>query len=181
MTKLRRITLGLALGALVAGAAGASRVPEESRKRAARTERWQASLEAAAAAAAVGRASEAESLYREVLEQAASPDGSAMRTAQAADGLADLYRTQGRMAQAAPLYVEAVALWERLLGASQPRLAVTLHNLGVVYTALEDWDAAQRTLDRALAIWEASLGADSVEAGNTRRARDTLLGRLAAL
>ncbi len=54
---------------------------------------------------------------------------------------------------------------------------MTLHNLGVAYSELGDLEAAERVFDRALAIWESSLGADSAEAANTRRAREAARAR----
>ncbi len=65
-------------------------------------------------------------------------------------------------------YRRAASLWVELLGARQPRLAVTLHNLGA--TLLDDGQIAEaRTmLERALAIWSAS-PSSTAEAENTRR------------
>jgi hypothetical protein len=61
-------------------------------------------------------------------------------------------------------------MWVKLLGENQPRLATTLHNLGTVYIESGRPADAEPHLSRALAIWESTLGPDSPEAANTRRA-----------
>lgn len=120
------------------------------------------------------RLDEAETFFREALERAADLNEPNLLLARAVDGLADLHRLRGRHAEAETLYLRSVAMWERLLGERQPRLATSLHNLGVVLIEQDKTEPAERTLTRALAIWEATLGADSPEARNTRRALRSL-------
>ena len=92
-------------------------------------------------------------LYRSILDEAASLDENGMLVARAADGLADVYRGRRRFDLAAPLYERSLHLWRILLGAHQPRTAVTLHNLGVCYVQLERWDLAERVLRESLGLW----------------------------
>lgn len=127
-------------------------------------------LDAAAAALDGGRADEAAALYRGALDAARSLGSADLLVARAADGLADVHRLAGRFGDAEPLYVEAARLLERSLGPAQPRLATTLHNLGVTRWRDGRPAAALPVLRRALSIWEAALGPDSAEARNTRRA-----------
>jgi Tfp pilus assembly protein PilF len=134
-----------------------------------------ADLDAGTAALEAGDLRAAEPAFRAALEQARRAAGADLLVARAADGLADVHRESGRHAEAEPLYVEAAALWERALGADQPRLATTLHNLGVTRLHAGRAEDAGGPLRRALGIWERTLGPGSPEAAATRAA----LARLA--
>ena len=115
---------------------------------------WRGRLESAAQAQARGDDDRAIDLYGSILSEAESRrEEAGLLVARAVDGLADVYREQHRFDLAAPLYERSVEAWTRLLGASQPRRAVTLHNLGVCYVELADWAAAERVLREALAVW----------------------------
>ena len=116
------------------------------------------------------RFDQAETLYRQVLDEVDSLASRSIQLARATDGLADVLRESGRLEEAEPLYVRAVGLWEVLLGPRQPRLAVSLHNLGVVRLELGRPAQAAPSLERALDIWSESYGPESVQARNTRRA-----------
>lgn len=153
-------------------------LPRASRSRAARMDLWRTQLAEAERAVAEGREREAEALYREVIEQAAGTRDPGLLAARALDGLADLCRREDRLDEARELYSRSAGMWERLLGPRQPRLAVTLHNLGVVETARGEYVAADEHLLRALSIWEEAYGADSAQAENTRRARRRLQRRM---
>jgi len=116
------------------------------------------------------RLDDAERRYREVIEQAAGAADEGLPVARAIDGLADLCRDRGRLSEAALLYERSAAMWERLLGPGQPRLAVTQHNLGAVYLSMGKLQQAEERFLGALAIWEEVYGRDSPQAENSRRA-----------
>jgi tetratricopeptide (TPR) repeat protein len=97
-----------------------------------------------------------------------------MMLARAVDGLADVYQHTERYVEAEQLYRESVSLWKRLLGDGQPRVGISLYNLGLTYVALDRPDDARRTLTRALDVFEASLGRESGYAVDTRRALERL-------
>lgn len=175
MMPIRWVSLLACLLALQNVSAG---FPRASQPRAVRTDAWRTKIAAAEKAAEQDREEEAETLYREVLDQSAELDDSGLLVARAVDGLADLCRRQERLAEARDLYLRSAGMWERLLGPRQPRLAVTLHNLGLVETARGDHAAAEAHLLRALAIWEESFGADSAQAENTRRAQRRVRQRI---
>jgi len=160
----------LALACLLAAQAVFADLPRASRPRAARMDLWRAQIVEAERAVAEGRQREAEGLYRGVIEQAREVEDPGLLAARAVDGLADLCRREDRLEEARELYERSLAMWERLLGPRQPRLAVTLHNLGVVETQRGEYAAADAHLLRALSIWEEAYGADSDQAENTRRA-----------
>jgi len=116
------------------------------------------------------RFDDAELLYRGVIEQAARAEDEGLPVARAVDGLADICRDRGRLPEAASLYERSAAMWARLLGPNQPRLAVTQHNLGAVYLSMGERRQAEERFLRALAIWEEVYGKDSPQAENSRRA-----------
>jgi tetratricopeptide (TPR) repeat protein len=174
----RWLSLVLCLFAVQTAAAA---MPKASQPRAALMESWRTKIAAAERAAESQRDAEAERLYREVLDESGASDEVGLLAARAVDGLADLCRKQERLEEARELYLRAAGLWESLLGPGQPRLAVTLHNLGVVETARGEFIAAKGHLQRALEIWELSYGAESEQARNTRRAQRLLQRRSADL
>ena len=140
----------------------------ESRKE--RTERLRAELRAAEQAADDSDGSEADNRYRNVIDELEGSGQLDLLLARAVDGLADIERRRGRLPEAEQLYLRSSVLWEELLGPDQPRLAITLHNLGMLYVEQARDREAEEFLGRALEIWEARYGADSAQARNTRRA-----------
>ena len=171
----RQIAVGLAIHlslvvALAAFQVHAGEYPSWSQERAALLDDWRARLDAAEELSRQKQTEQAEALYRDLLDEAARRESEGLLVARAADGLADIYRIEGRSAEAAELYRRAAEMWERLLGPRQPRLAVTLHNLGTVCLKLGESTEAEQHLNRALAIWEESYGIDSPQAENSRRA-----------
>jgi tetratricopeptide (TPR) repeat protein len=150
--------------------AWAGELPSRARAHDERIDRWRSLVDQAEQARGEGRLDEAETLYQRVLEEAGEPERPSLLLARAVDGLADLCRAEQRLDEAETLYLRAATMWEPLLGADQPRLATTLHNLGLVYLELGKLDEAEPALRRALAIWEATLGAESEQARLSRRA-----------
>jgi len=63
-----------------------------------------------------------------------------------------------REEEALKIHLEALAIREATLGPEHPDVAVSLNNLGVIYTQAERYDEAIAVLDRARAIWLRALG-----------------------
>jgi Tfp pilus assembly protein PilF len=126
---------------------------------------WRTKLASASESLAAGDDERAGELYRSVLEESRIRGENGILVARAADGLADLHRARHRFELAVPLYERSAAMWTRLLGDSQPRRAVTLHNLGICYVELADWPAAEEVLLQALSVWR--------EHGEPQRMRET--------
>jgi tetratricopeptide (TPR) repeat protein len=63
-----------------------------------------------------------------------------------------LYQTQGQYAQAEPLYMRALAIDEKALGADHPDVARDLNNLAALYRAMNRDDAAETLEQRAARI-----------------------------
>ena len=72
--------------------------------------------------------------------------------------LAELYKAQGRYAEAKPLCQRALAIYEKALGAEHPSVAISLNYLADLYYAQGRYDEAEPLYRRALAIKEKGLG-----------------------
>ena len=145
-------------------------LPRGSEARAKRYELWRAQIEKGERAMAEGRWRDAEPSFARVIEESRTIDDRSLLLARALDRLGDLRRRAERWQEAERLYLEAAGLWEKYLGPAQPRLAITLHNLGVVYLGQERYEEARATLLRALAIIEQTLGEEAAQAADTRLA-----------
>jgi tetratricopeptide (TPR) repeat protein len=165
---LRSCGFLLALGLCLPSWAGD--LPSRARARDPRVDELRSLVDRAESALGQGRLDEAETLYRRVLDDFDEAEPPNLLLARAVDGMADLCRAQQRLDEAERFYLRAAALWEPLLGPRQPRLATTLHNLGLVYLESGKLEEAEPTLTRALEIWEQTLGPESGQAQLTRQA-----------
>jgi CHAT domain-containing protein len=73
---------------------------------------------------------------------------------------AHLYFRQGRDAEAEPLIKRSLAIYEKALGTDDPRVAVSLNNLGKLYAKQSRYTEAEPLIKRSLAINEKALGLD---------------------
>ena len=67
-------------------------------------------------------------------------------------------RDAGKPGEAIPLSERAVAMQEKLLGPNHLAVAVTLHNLALLYSDRGEFGKAEPLYQRVLAIWEQALG-----------------------
>jgi CHAT domain-containing protein len=72
--------------------------------------------------------------------------------------LALVYQAMGQLARAEPLFLRALALDERSLGAAHPNVAVDLEHLAVLYQAMGQLARAEPLLERSLALREKHFG-----------------------
>ncbi len=72
----------------------------------------------------------------------------------------DLYRNQGRYAEAEPLLVRSLEIRERQLGVDHPNVATSLNNLALLYKTQGRYSEAEPLYARSLEISEHQLGAD---------------------
>ena len=75
------------------------------------------------------------------------------------NNLAELYRAQGRYADAEPLYLEALEIKRTALGAAHPDTATSLNNLAQLYRAQGRYADAEPLYHEALEIFRTALGA----------------------
>jgi tetratricopeptide (TPR) repeat protein len=103
--------------------------------------------------------SEAETVLSEALTQDRRQHGAdGLDTARSLSQLANLYLRRGRAAEALPLLQEAAAIDQARLGPNHPFIADDLHDLGLVYEALERKSAARRAFVAAVALLQQSAG-----------------------
>jgi tetratricopeptide (TPR) repeat protein len=74
--------------------------------------------------------------------------------------LAELYKAQGRYAEAEPLYARSLQIYEQKLGADHPHTATSLNNLALLYKSQGRYGEAEPLYARSLQIYEQKLGAD---------------------
>lgn len=115
-----------------------------------------------AALAAAERLAEAEQAVNEALEQDRKQHGAdGSETARSLSQLANLYLRSGRASDALPVIQEAAAIDQQRLGPTHPFIADDLHDLGLVYEALNRPDQARRAFAAALAVLERGAGRET--------------------
>ncbi len=97
----------------------------------------------------------AERLFQSAVEQSTHLEPTQWATSQ--NNLAELYRVQGRYADAEPLYHKALALREQHLGEHHPHVGGSLNNLANLFYAQGRYSKARILYRRALDCWERSL------------------------
>jgi len=166
MTAIGAMLLVAALGSVCR----AYPIPASSAERAARYAEWRARLDGADRATREGNWEDARASLASVLGEARELQDRSLLLARALDGMGAVSAHAGALADAAGYYDEAAALFSELLGPRQPRVAVTLNNLGSVYRELDRSSEARAAFQRALDIFEQSLGPECDGAVNARRA-----------
>ena len=76
------------------------------------------------------------------------------------NNLAGSIRSQGRYADAEPLFKRSLAIREKALGPDHPDVAQSLNNLAELYQAQGRYADAEPLYKRSLAIREKALGPD---------------------
>jgi tetratricopeptide (TPR) repeat protein len=74
--------------------------------------------------------------------------------------LGNVYKAQGRYAEAEPAYRRSLAIWEKALGPEHPDVATALVSLAGLYLAQGRYAEAEPAYRRSLAIREKALGPD---------------------
>jgi tetratricopeptide (TPR) repeat protein len=100
------------------------------------------------------------------------------------NGLAGLYRAQGRYAEAEPLYERALAIDERSFGPDQPNVATSLNDLAELLRTTNRLEEAEPLYRRALADPRKGAGPGAPRLGDIpRKLRDltTAYGSLGVL
>ena len=72
----------------------------------------------------------------------------------------------GRYSEAESLYQQAQTIWERLLGAEHPNVALILNNRAKLYRKQGRFAEAEPLYQRSIAIWEKAQGPEHLNVGN---------------
>jgi len=138
---------------------------------------WQALLDASIAAEREGRLQDAEGLLIDARREAERPGAAPMLLALSIENLADFYHRSGRPADAEPLLVRSIQLWDEILGPEQPRVGIPVHNLAVLYLEGCRVDEALPLVRRVVSLWGSTLGAQHADRVSAIRTEATLLRR----
>ncbi len=87
------------------------------------------------------------------------------------------FRSQGRYAEAEPLFRQALEITEHAKGAEHPDIAIILNNLGELYYVQGRYAEAEPLYQRALSIKEKMLGPDDLGLATTLENYAVLLAR----
>ncbi len=119
---------------------------------------WDTYTDAGVRAYKKGNYLEAERQLKAALKEAEGFGPQAPRLATSLNNLAELYRAQGKYAEAEPLHKRALAISEKALGPEHPHVATSLNNLAALYNAQGKYAEAEPLYKRSLAIFEKALG-----------------------
>ncbi len=93
------------------------------------------------------------------------------------NNLAELYRAQGKYAEAEPLYKRALAIRENALGPHHQDVATSLNNLALLYRAQGRHAEAEPLYKRSLAIREKARQQEEARKRETQQKLEALSGR----
>jgi tetratricopeptide (TPR) repeat protein len=142
------VLLGLAVG--MAALPGAALAQEDT---------WEEVMIAATKSLQQNDYAGAETHLRAALAIAERFDTTDPRLGRTLSNLAYIYRLEGRLTLAEPLYRRTLVLWETMLGPNHLDVATALNNLAGLYHLLGQYDAAEAGFLRSLAIRQKTLGA----------------------
>src|ERR1700674_2601472 len=135
---------------------------------------WAEHVKAGETANRAGDYRTAAARYEAALREAESFGASDLRLATTLNSLADVYRTQGRVAEVEPLYRRALGIREKVLGPDHPDAATALNGLAELYETEGRYAEAEALYRRSLGIREKARGPEHPDVG-------TSLGNLAWL
>ena len=128
---------------------------------------WEKFMEAAGKAYQQADYAEAEKLLKAALKEAENFGPDDQRLATSLSNLAVLYKTQGKYAQAEPLYQRSLAIREKVLGSEHPDVGLSLNNLAELYRTQGKYAEAEPLYQRALTILTKSVGPDHPNVATT--------------
>ena len=82
-----------------------------------------------------------------------------INSANTIDNIGEVYRQQGKYAEAISWYERAVKIIERVFGVDHVNSARTLHNIRLVYKNMMDWVSAKSYFERAVQSYRQRRGA----------------------
>ncbi|MBI3041197.1 MAG: CHAT domain-containing protein [Betaproteobacteria bacterium] len=128
---------------------------------------WAAHIDAGTAAYRTGDYRAAAARFEAALREAESFGASDPRFATTLNNLAALYQTQGRYAEAEPLYRRSLGIAEKALGPDHRDVGQSLNNLAELYRGQGRYAEAEPLYRRSLGIREKALGPDHPDVGGS--------------
>ena len=128
---------------------------------------WAKYSEAGRKAYRSGQYAEAEKLLLVALKEAEKFGELDGRLIYSLNDLAELYRAQGKYAEAEPLFKRALANQEKVLGPKHRKVAPSLNGLALLYQAQGKYAEAEPFFRRVLAILEKALGPEHPDVATT--------------
>ena len=119
---------------------------------------WKKHMDAALEAHRQGHYGDAEKSMEAALKEAERFGPEDLRLGTTLNNLAELYRDQGKYAEAEPLYKRSLVIVVKVLGPEHPGVATNLNNLGLLYTDQGKYAEAVPLYKRSLEITEKALG-----------------------
>ncbi len=140
--------------------------------------RWEKMMSLGEKALQEGRLARAEKYFLEALSEAENSGASEELLAASLNNLAAVYRAQGKYAQAEPLYLRALGIYETALGPEHPDVATSINNMAALYHSQGKYAEAEPLYQRALAITEKALGPEHPDVATTLENYADLLRKL---
>jgi len=119
---------------------------------------WRKHMAAGAKAHREGRYTDAERSFQAAVKEAEAFGPQDPRLATSLNNLAELYRLQGKYAEAEPLNKRSLAIREKALGPAHPDVANSLNNLAGLYHQQGKYNEAEPLYKRSLEIVAKALG-----------------------
>jgi len=119
---------------------------------------WKKHMDAAEEAYRQGHYGDAEKSIKAALKEAERFGPQDLRLGTTLNNLAELYRDQGKYAEAEPLYKRSLVIVVKVLGPEHQYAATNLNNLALLYQDQGKYVEAERLYKRSLAIRENALG-----------------------
>ena len=121
---------------------------------------WKTHMDAGESAYGAGDYRAANARFEAALREAESFGANDPRLADTLNNLGLLYKTQGRYADAEPLYLRSLEIRKKALGPDHPDVGEGLNNLAALYHAQGRFGEAEPIFKHGLAISEKALGPD---------------------
>lgn len=101
-----------------------------------------------------------EFILLETLRQAEALEQPDSALAAALHDVGELYRVRGDLAAAEPYFWRALPAWAASVGAMDPRMAVTLSSLALIFEARKEYAKAVPLVEQALKVREVAYGVE---------------------
>src|SRR6266545_618202 len=139
---------------------------------------WEDAMAAGQQATAQGRYGDAERIFSAAVVKAEQFGSEDRRVARALSGLAQAYAAQNKHAEAEPIYLRALKIYQTVHGETHPEVALTLKNLAQLYASQGQFTKAEPLMRRIVAIREKAQGPAHQDVANSLDEQAMLLRQM---